>query len=103
MRVELDYAHPSATALDDSDIQILKTYVSTAFLAGIQPLTTDIQGQGPYAAQIKKTEQDIKDIQKRVNEKLGMINQVHGISLLSSRTQVSRNPILDLQLPIFGI
>lgn len=29
------------------------------------------QGQGPYAAQLKKVESDIKEIQKRVNEKLG--------------------------------
>ncbi|OCH95260.1 26S proteasome subunit P45 [Obba rivulosa] len=40
--------------LDDSDIQILKTY-----------------GQGPYASRLKKTEQDIKEVQKRINEKLG--------------------------------
>ena len=30
------------------------------------------QGQGPYAAQLKKIEVDIKEIQKRVNEKLGL-------------------------------
>jgi 26S proteasome regulatory subunit T1 len=30
-----------------------------------------LQGQGPYAGQLKKIDQDIKDIQKRVNEKLG--------------------------------
>lgn len=41
-------------ALDDSDIQILKTY-----------------GQGPYAAKLKAVEGDLKDIQKRINEKLG--------------------------------
>jgi 26S proteasome regulatory subunit T1 len=29
------------------------------------------QGQGPYAAQLKKIENDIKEIQKRVNEKMG--------------------------------
>ena len=30
-----------------------------------------LQGQGPYAAQLKKIEGDIKEIQKRVNEKIG--------------------------------
>jgi len=29
------------------------------------------QGQGPYAAKLKDVEKDIKDIQKRINEKLG--------------------------------
>jgi hypothetical protein len=29
------------------------------------------QGQGPYAEQLKKIEGDIKEIQKRINEKLG--------------------------------
>lgn len=29
------------------------------------------QGQGPYAKQLKKVETDIKDVQKRVNEKMG--------------------------------
>jgi hypothetical protein len=30
-----------------------------------------LQGQGPYAVQLKKIEGDIKEIQKRVNEKIG--------------------------------
>ena len=29
------------------------------------------QGQGPYAAALKKVENDIKEVQKRINEKLG--------------------------------
>lgn len=41
-------------ALDDEDIQILRTY-----------------GQGPYAKQLKTCETDIKEIQARVNEKMG--------------------------------
>jgi hypothetical protein len=32
------------------------------------------QGQGPYATQLKKTESDIKDVQKRINEKLGTLS-----------------------------
>ncbi|KAG5637865.1 26S proteasome regulatory subunit 7 [Sphagnurus paluster] len=50
-----DKADEKIVALDDSDIQILKTY-----------------GQGPYAHRLKTVETDIKDIQKRINEKLGL-------------------------------
>ncbi|TFK72600.1 26S proteasome subunit P45 [Pluteus cervinus] len=50
-------------ALDDSDIQILKTY-----------------GQGPYAIRLKSVENDIKDIQKRVNEKLGVKESDTGLA-----------------------
>jgi 26S proteasome regulatory subunit T1 len=34
-------------------------------------MLTSMQGQGPYAAQLKKADNDIKEIQKRINEKLG--------------------------------
>lgn len=37
----------------------------------ISPYLNLSQGQGPYAAQLKKIEQDIKEVQKRINEKLG--------------------------------
>ncbi|THH03713.1 hypothetical protein EW145_g6062 [Phellinidium pouzarii] len=50
-------------ALDESDIQILKTY-----------------GQGPYAVQLKRVETDIKEIQKRVNEKLGVKESDTGLA-----------------------
>ncbi|KAF8163097.1 26S proteasome subunit P45 [Crassisporium funariophilum] len=50
-------------ALDDSDIQILKTY-----------------GQGPYARKLKDVDQDIKDIQKRINEKLGVKESDTGLA-----------------------
>ena len=33
--------------------------------------TTALKGQGPYAKKLKTVEGDIKDIQKRINEKLG--------------------------------
>ncbi|CAE6412583.1 unnamed protein product [Rhizoctonia solani] len=49
-----DKEEEKIVALDDSDIQILKTY-----------------GQGPYSAQIKKLEQDIKETQKRIAERMG--------------------------------
>ncbi|CAG7846639.1 26S protease regulatory subunit 7 homolog AltName: Full=Protein CIM5; AltName: Full=Tat-binding homolog 3 [Serendipita indica DSM 11827] len=59
----VDEKDEKIVALDDSDIQILKTY-----------------GQGPYAGQLKKIEQDIKDIQKRVNEKLGVKESDTGLA-----------------------
>ncbi|KDQ33645.1 hypothetical protein PLEOSDRAFT_1061289 [Pleurotus ostreatus PC15] len=58
-----DKAEEKIVALDDSDIQILKTY-----------------GQGPYASKIKSTEADIKEIQKRINEKLGVKESETGLS-----------------------
>jgi 26S proteasome regulatory subunit T1 len=39
-----------------------------------------IQGQGPYAAQLKKIEQDLKDIQKRINERLGVKESATGLA-----------------------
>ncbi|KAG6891152.1 hypothetical protein C0992_010140 [Termitomyces sp. T32_za158] len=50
-------------ALDDNDIQILKTY-----------------GQGPYAQRLKTVESDIKDIQKRINETLGVKESDTGLA-----------------------
>ncbi|KIM30894.1 hypothetical protein M408DRAFT_327829 [Serendipita vermifera MAFF 305830] len=60
---KIDDKDDKIVALDDSDIQILKTY-----------------GQGPYAGQLKKIDQDIKDIQKRVNEKLGVKESDTGLA-----------------------
>jgi 26S proteasome regulatory subunit T1 len=50
-------------ALTTSDIQILKTY-----------------GQGAYAAKLKKTEHDIKEVQKRIDEKLGVKESDTGLA-----------------------
>ncbi|TFK42821.1 hypothetical protein BDQ12DRAFT_696253 [Crucibulum laeve] len=58
-----DKKEEKIVALDDSDIQILKTY-----------------GQGPYAAKLKDVEKDIKDIQKRINEKLGVKESDTGLA-----------------------
>lgn len=49
--------------LDEGDIAILKTY-----------------GQGAYAKELKKIEQDIKDVQKRVNEKMGVKESDTGLA-----------------------
>ncbi|KAG6910899.1 hypothetical protein DXG01_006582 [Tephrocybe rancida] len=58
-----DKADEKIVALDDSDIQILKTY-----------------GQGPYAQRLKSVEGDIKDIQKRINETLGVKESDTGLA-----------------------
>jgi 26S proteasome regulatory subunit T1 len=38
-----------------------------------------LQGQGAYAAKLKKTEQDIKEVQKRIDEKLGVHDPFRGV------------------------
>lgn len=43
------------------DIQVLKTY-----------------GAAPYAANIKATEKELKELQQKVNEKIGMFLWVFG-------------------------
>ncbi|SJX60673.1 probable RPT1-26S proteasome regulatory subunit [Sporisorium reilianum f. sp. reilianum] len=50
-------------ALDEGDIQLLKTY-----------------GQGPYAAALKSIETEIKELQKRVNEKMGVKESDTGLA-----------------------
>ncbi|WVN89916.1 uncharacterized protein L203_105146 [Cryptococcus depauperatus CBS 7841] len=58
-----DEKEEKIVALDESDIQILKTY-----------------GQGPYSLKLKKMENDIKDIQKRVNQKMGVRESDTGLA-----------------------
>ncbi|UZJ56543.1 hypothetical protein CBS101457_005863 [Exobasidium rhododendri] len=50
-------------ALDEGDIQLLKTY-----------------GQGPYAAALKSIDNEIKEVQKRVNEKMGVKESDTGLA-----------------------
>lgn len=50
-------------ALDEGDIQLLKTY-----------------GQGPYASALKAIEQEIKDVQSRINEKQGVKESDTGLA-----------------------
>lgn len=50
-------------ALDDTDIQILKTY-----------------GQGPYSISLKKIETELRDIQKRVDQKMGVKESDTGLA-----------------------
>ncbi len=50
-------------ALDENDIALLKTY-----------------GQGPYVRELKAIEQDLKDVQKRINEKMGVKESDTGLA-----------------------
>jgi 26S proteasome regulatory subunit T1 len=50
-------------ALDEGDIQLLKTY-----------------GQGPYAAQLKSIEREIKEVQARIAEKQGVKESDTGLA-----------------------
>jgi 26S proteasome regulatory subunit T1 len=58
-----DKPEEKIVALDDQDIQILKTY-----------------GQGPYSLALKKIDQELKDIQKRIDEKLGVKESDTGLA-----------------------
>lgn len=50
-------------ALDDADIQILKTY-----------------GQGPYSLSLKRVEGELKEIQKRIEERMGVKESDTGLA-----------------------
>jgi 26S proteasome regulatory subunit T1 len=39
-----------------------------------------LQGQGPYSVSLKKIENELKDIQKRVNEKIGIRESDTGLA-----------------------
>ncbi|PKI82626.1 26S proteasome regulatory subunit 7 [Malassezia vespertilionis] len=49
--------------LDEGDIQLLRTY-----------------GQGPYAGSLKRMDTEIKDVEKRVNEKMGVRESDTGLA-----------------------
>lgn len=40
----------------------------------------DLQGQGPYSLALKKIENELKEIQKRVNEKMGVRESDTGLA-----------------------
>ncbi|KAI9209718.1 P-loop containing nucleoside triphosphate hydrolase protein [Polychytrium aggregatum] len=58
-----DKAQEKIKVLDEGDIALLKSY-----------------GQGSYAKELKKIEQDIKDAQKRVNDKMGVKESDTGLA-----------------------
>ncbi|KAJ3010002.1 UNVERIFIED_CONTAM: 26S proteasome regulatory subunit 7 [Siphonaria sp. JEL0065] len=61
--IDDDKKEDKIKVLDEGDIALLKTY-----------------GQGPYAKELKKIEGDIKDVQKRVNEKMGVKESDTGLA-----------------------
>ncbi|KAJ3015159.1 UNVERIFIED_CONTAM: 26S proteasome regulatory subunit 7 [Siphonaria sp. JEL0065] len=61
--IDDDKKEEKIKVLDEGDIALLKTY-----------------GQGPYAKELKKIEGDIKDVQKRVNEKMGVKESDTGLA-----------------------
>jgi hypothetical protein len=66
-------------------------------MLGLNTLTNWLaQGQGPYAAQLKKTEADMKEVQKRINEKLGLLSRIVTLaaSQLATCSQGSRSRTL---------
>lgn len=80
---------PVAGADQVRDIQVLKTY-----------------GAAPYGAALKKLEQQIKEKQNSVNEKIGvkvqheLRMQGHGLTDLRNQIQVSRHHIYGTLLRI---
>lgn len=64
-------------ALDEGDIQLLKTY-----------------GQGPYTKAIKELEKAVEVQQKKVNELIGVVNSDTGLSLPSQWDLVSDEQML---------
>ena len=71
-------------ALDEGDIQLLKTY-----------------GQGPYARSLKQIDKEIQEVQKRVNERMGVKETDTGLAppnlwdLAADRQRMSQEQPLD--------
>jgi 26S proteasome regulatory subunit T1 len=78
-------ANKKITPLDEGDIQLLKTY-----------------GQGPYARQLKKLDDEIKEVSKRVNDKIGVKESDMGLAppntwdLLSDRMRMGEEHPLQV-------
>ena len=54
-------ADDASAPLDEGDIQLLKTY-----------------GQGPYAGALKRIDAEIKEVEKRVSERMGCLLYTSG-------------------------
>lgn len=72
-----------AKVLDADDIRFLKSY-----------------GLGPYSQQIKTVEQDLKDIQKRVVEAIGIKESDTGLAPPSRWDLVSDKQLLHEEQPL---
>lgn len=70
-------------ALDATDIAFLKNY-----------------GLGPYAAPIKKAEQDVKDVLKRVNDLCGIKESDTGLAPPSQWDLVSDKQMMQEEQPL---
>ena len=70
-------------ALDEDDIKLLKTY-----------------GVGPYAAKIKKLEEDVKDLSKKVNELRGIKESDTGLAQPSHWDLVSDKQAMQEEQPL---
>ena len=70
-------------ALDEDDIKLLKTY-----------------GVGPYAGNIKKLEEDIKDLTKKVNELRGIKESDTGLAQPSHWDLVSDKQAMQEEQPL---
>ena len=78
-------ANKEIKPLDEGDIQLLKTY-----------------GQGPYARTLKKLDDEIKEVSKRVNDKIGVKESDMGLAppnlwdLLSDRQRMNEEHPLQV-------
>lgn len=62
-KADEDQKKDDIKVLDAGDIQVLKTY-----------------GRGPYADQLKKIENEIEEVRKRVNERMGVKESETGLA-----------------------
>lgn len=58
--------HSNSSALDERDIALLKTYVWAKFI-----LFLTSKGAGAYGLSLRQMEKSIKELLRRVNEKIG--------------------------------
>lgn len=79
-KADEDQKKDDIKVLDAGDIQVLKTY-----------------GRGPYADQLKKIENEIEEVRKRVNERMGVKESETG---LAPPNLVRRQRCLRRQIPI---
>ena len=62
-----------------------------------------MQGQGPYAKELKSIETDIKEIQKKINEKIGKNDKQFYDNYDSVHTVASPLSLLKKPLAIFSL
>ncbi|XP_064991411.1 26S proteasome regulatory subunit 7A-like isoform X2 [Musa acuminata AAA Group] len=80
---EDDTSEKNPRPLDEDDIALLKTY-----------------GLGPYSASIKKTEKEIKELAKRVNDLCGIKESDTGLATPSQWDLVSNKQMMQEEQPL---